>query len=152
VLYCDIEKSAGEWFVFGMSMWELGLIVLVALILLGPRQLADVARVAGKMYGEIMRLAREARDSIDLDTMTSTTTHHETPGSQPQATGSENEDMHLGIEPSGKSGPDFYAELLEKSKEEDEGEQTGVRDAPAGHTSDSVNDGTAEAGHREKQT
>ena len=33
-------------------MWEVVLILVIALIFLGPRQLAETAKVAGKMYRE----------------------------------------------------------------------------------------------------
>ena len=66
---------------FGISMWELGLIILVALILLGPRQLTETARVLGRLYREVTKLTSELRSSIDLDSITSTpsSTHHVEP-------------------------------------------------------------------------
>ena len=107
-------------------MWELGLIILVALILLGPRQLTETARVLGRLYREVTKLTSELRSSIDLDSITSTpsSTHHVEPDparTEPQR--ETKDDMDLVAAPPGeRSGPDFYAELLESSKEDDEAE------------------------------
>lgn len=59
---------------FGISMWELVLIVLVALILLGPRQLTETARVVGKLYRELLRLTSEVKETINLDTLSEMST------------------------------------------------------------------------------
>ena len=48
-------------------MWEIVLILVVALIFLGPRQLTETARVLGKLYREIQKMAFDVRNSIDFD-------------------------------------------------------------------------------------
>jgi Sec-independent protein translocase protein TatA len=107
--------------VFGISMWEIVLILVVALIVLGPKQLVETARAAGKVYREILKMAGDIRGSIDLDSLSS----HEpriTPAYRPPTPPSPSgQDT---IPPAGaKSGPDFYADLLESSKEEPQEEK-----------------------------
>lgn len=110
---------------FGISMWELGLIVLVALIFLGPRQLTETARVLGRLYREVIKLTSELRNSIDLDSITSTASsapplvEPEPPKDREFADDSDDHADMLSP-PGEKSGPDFYAELLESSKENDD--------------------------------
>jgi sec-independent protein translocase protein TatB len=102
-------------------MWEIVLILVVALILLGPRQLTETARVLGKVYREIQKMAFDVRNSIDFDL--------EPPpsDSKPEKeTDSKVVDDKALLPPLGeKTGPDFYAELLESSKEEEKKSETG---------------------------
>lgn len=104
---------------FGISMWEMGLIILVGLIFLGPRQLTETARVVGKLFREIQRMAVDVKDSIDLDAPPSKSRNYEpaktAPDTAPAPTINK-ESLKLTGE---KSGPDFYAELLENSIEDD---------------------------------
>jgi len=107
--------------VFGISMWEIGLILIVALIFLGPRQLAETARVVGRWYRELNKMSWDIRNSIDLDSITSSApspSRHDTLSESSGPTSPETED--LAAPPAQKTGPDFYGELLESSKEEDE--------------------------------
>lgn len=105
---------------FGISMWEIVLILVVALILLGPEQLTETARVLGKMYREIQKMAFDVRNSIDF----------ESPEPPPSDSKPEKEtekvvdDKALLPPPGEKTGPDFYAELLESSKEEENKSET----------------------------
>ncbi|MBI5569895.1 MAG: twin-arginine translocase TatA/TatE family subunit [Desulfomonile tiedjei] len=104
---------------FGISMWEVVLIVVVALIVLGPQQLMETAKVVGKVYRELMRLVSDVRNTVDFDSLTSPhqpshAPHHQS--SEPTSTAT---DQETPKEPQAQqSGPDFYADLLEKSKEE----------------------------------
>ena len=105
-------------------MWEIVLILVVALILLGPKQLTETARVLGKLYREIQKMAFDIRNSIDFDS--------ELPSSPPNDFKPEKEkdgkvvdDKALLPPPGEKTGPDFYAELLESSKEEEKKSDTG---------------------------
>lgn len=105
---------------FGISMWELGVIMVVALILLGPRQLVETARVLGRWYREIQRMTSEIRGAIDLDSVASPPRepHYDSLPKVPAApVPPKNQDL---VPPPGeKIGPDFYAELLESSREEE---------------------------------
>ncbi|MBM4329229.1 MAG: twin-arginine translocase TatA/TatE family subunit [Deltaproteobacteria bacterium] len=101
-------------------MWEIVLILVVALIVLGPRQLAETARALGKFYREIQRFTSEVRETINTEI---STIDHKPPVSHPAESDSpkpEYADQELAPMPGEKSGPDFYADLLESSKESDE--------------------------------
>jgi len=112
--------------VFGISMWEVVLILVVALIVLGPKQLTETARVLGRLYREIQRMASDVRSSIDLDSLTSTNHYPEPTAHKPEPAPAPKEVQSGFPSPGEKSGPDFYADLLESSKEEDEQEQSTV--------------------------
>lgn len=105
---------------FGISMTEIGVVLVVALIILGPRQLVDVAKLLGKLYREVQKLSWDIRNAVDLDTPTVSQPQYP-PASTPRGVdAAEGADNDL-IPPSDeKSGPDFYAELLESSAENDE--------------------------------
>jgi len=102
-------------------MWEIGLIFIVALIFLGPRQLAETARVVGRWYRELQKASWEIRSSIDLDSMTSSPpspSRVDTSSKSSVSSLAEGEDLAApSVE---RPGPDFYGELLESSKERDE--------------------------------
>jgi sec-independent protein translocase protein TatB len=101
-------------------MWEVVLILVIALIFLGPQQLAETARVVGKMYRELQKMMWDIRNSVDLDSLTSLDSHHYEP---PQKNHEEAQPVagqgDLVPPPGEKTGPDFYAELLEKAAEEE---------------------------------
>lgn len=109
---------------FGISMWELALILVVALIVLGPRQLTETAKVVGKLYRELQRMTSDLRSNIDLDLSSSSSSYNPPPPQyQPP--------MPDSLEPGGKkTGPDFYADLLEKSEEEEKKEQAESQNPP----------------------
>jgi Sec-independent protein translocase protein TatA len=105
-------------------MWEIVLILVVALIFLGPRQLTETARVLGKIYREIQKMAFDVRNSIDFDLdMPSSSTDTHKP--EKELDHKPTEDKALLPQSGEKTGPDFYAELLESSKEEEKSSQTG---------------------------
>jgi Sec-independent protein translocase protein TatA len=106
--------------VFGISMWEVVLILVIALIFLGPQQLAETARVAGKMYRELQKMMWDIRNSVDLDSLTSMDSHHNEPPLKNHETAQRIADHgDLVPPPEEKTGPDFYAELMEKAAEEE---------------------------------
>lgn len=49
---------------FGIGLPELGVIALVAMIVLGPDRLPDVARQAGQMLRQVRKMAQNARDDL----------------------------------------------------------------------------------------
>ncbi len=103
---------------FGISMWELVLIVLVALILLGPRQLTETARVVGRLYRELLKLTSEVKETINLDALTEMPPPKYEPPPPKTDLPRRPAEVHGIITPPGeKTGPDFYAELLEQSAE-----------------------------------
>lgn len=101
-------------------MWEVVAILVVALIFLGPQQLAETARVVGKMYRELQKMMWDIRNSVDLDSLTSSNSHqYEPPRKNHEAAQRMVAQTDLVPPPGEKTGPDFYAELLEKATEED---------------------------------
>ena len=111
-------------------MWEIVVILVVGLIILGPRQLAEVARTAGKLYREIQKMTWDLKNSIDLDEITSPSKKSDSVSYTDSATEAtettetkettEPEHQELDFMPGEKSGPDFYADLIEESRKEEE--------------------------------
>ncbi len=52
---------------FGIGMQELLLILVIALIVLGPKKLPDVAKALGKALNEFKRATSDIKESLDLD-------------------------------------------------------------------------------------
>jgi Tat protein translocase TatB subunit len=52
---------------FGIGMQELILILVVALIVIGPKRLPDLARALGKAMGEFRRATDDIRESLDVE-------------------------------------------------------------------------------------
>jgi Tat protein translocase TatB subunit len=53
--------------VFGIGMQELLIILAVALIVLGPKKLPELARSLGRLFAEFQRTAQDLRSSVDFD-------------------------------------------------------------------------------------
>jgi Tat protein translocase TatB subunit len=51
----------------GIGMQELILILVVALIVIGPKRLPDLARALGKAMGEFRRATDDIRESLDVE-------------------------------------------------------------------------------------
>ena len=52
---------------FDIGFWELVVIGVVALIVIGPERLPDVARTVGKYVGRMRRFVSKVRDDIDRE-------------------------------------------------------------------------------------
>ena len=52
---------------FGIGMPEMLLILVIALIVVGPKKLPDLAKSLGRAFGEFKRATSELKESIDLD-------------------------------------------------------------------------------------
>ncbi len=52
---------------FGIGMTEMVLIAALALIILGPKKLPDLARSLGKGFAEFKRATNDLKDTIDLE-------------------------------------------------------------------------------------
>ena len=52
---------------FGIGMPEMLLILAVALIVIGPKKLPDLAKSLGKALGEFKKATNELKDSIQID-------------------------------------------------------------------------------------
>ena len=52
---------------FGIGMPELILILAIALIVLGPKKLPDLARSLGRAIGEFKKATRDFKESMQID-------------------------------------------------------------------------------------
>jgi len=52
---------------FGIGTWELLIILVVALIILGPRKLPELAKTLGKGLAEFRRASQEIKSTLDLE-------------------------------------------------------------------------------------
>ncbi|MEW6670838.1 MAG: twin-arginine translocase TatA/TatE family subunit [Thermodesulfobacteriota bacterium] len=52
---------------FGIGMPEMLLILAIALIVIGPKKLPDLAKSLGRAFGEFKRATSELKQSIDVD-------------------------------------------------------------------------------------
>lgn len=53
---------------FGLGMPEILLILAIALIVIGPQKLPDLAKTLGRAMGEFKKTAQEFKRSIDVET------------------------------------------------------------------------------------
>ena len=53
---------------FGLGMPEILLILAIALIVIGPKKLPELAKTLGRAMGEFKRSAQDLKRSIDLET------------------------------------------------------------------------------------
>jgi len=53
---------------FGLGMPEILLILAIALIVIGPQKLPDLAKTLGRAMGEFKKSAQEFKRSIDVET------------------------------------------------------------------------------------
>ncbi len=52
---------------FGMGMPEILLILAIALIVIGPKKLPDLAKSMGKAFGEFKRATQDFKQAMDID-------------------------------------------------------------------------------------
>jgi sec-independent protein translocase protein TatB len=52
---------------FDIGIWELALIALLALIVLGPKRLPEVTRMAGKWLGAVRRFVASVKEDFDQE-------------------------------------------------------------------------------------
>jgi len=53
---------------FGIGMPEMFLILAIALIVIGPKKLPDLAKSLGRAFAEFKRATSELKDSFEIDT------------------------------------------------------------------------------------
>jgi sec-independent protein translocase protein TatB len=64
-----INYSERHPHMFGIGTPELILILVVALIVIGPKKLPDIAKALGRALGEFRRATDEIKENIDLASM-----------------------------------------------------------------------------------
>ncbi len=52
---------------FGIGFQEILLILVIALIFIGPKRLPEIAKALGRAYREFIRATSELRDIIDIE-------------------------------------------------------------------------------------
>ena len=52
---------------FGLGMTELMVIMAIALVILGPSKLPDLAKALGRAMAEFKKATQEIKDSLDID-------------------------------------------------------------------------------------
>ena len=57
---------------FGFGIWELMIIMAIALVVIGPNKLPDLAKALGKGLAEFKKASQEIKDSFNLDEEIST--------------------------------------------------------------------------------
>jgi Tat protein translocase TatB subunit len=62
--------GAREAVVFGIGMQEIVLICAIALVVVGPKKLPELARALGKGYGEFRRAFDEMKRNVETDFQT----------------------------------------------------------------------------------
>jgi TatA/E family protein of Tat protein translocase len=55
---------------FGLGFQEIIIILIVALIIIGPRKLPDLAKSLGKAFREFKNATEDIKQNFDLDTIT----------------------------------------------------------------------------------
>lgn len=60
---------------FGLGMQELLVILVIALIVVGPKRLPEIARALGRAFGEFRRTTEGFRESLDVDFREEETSH-----------------------------------------------------------------------------
>jgi sec-independent protein translocase protein TatA len=85
---------------------ELIVILVLALILFGPKKLPELARALGKAAGEYHRAAREFEEGVN----------RELGSLAEEARELKNIAENLGIDPEGKSRKELLKEISEKTK------------------------------------
>ena len=52
---------------FGLGLQELLVILVIALLVVGPKRLPEIARTLGRSFAEFRRTSEEIRASLDVD-------------------------------------------------------------------------------------
>lgn len=111
---------------FGIGMTEMILIAALALIILGPKKLPDLARSLGKGFAEFKRATNELKSTIDLEIKAEDERYNKEVSARKEQKIPENSDealSRLEVEGDSKSAKDSSAEKTD-SVAEDTSEKT----------------------------
>jgi TatA/E family protein of Tat protein translocase len=70
---------------FGIGAWEMVLILVVALLVFGPKRLPELARTLGRGLAELRRASNDLRTSFDLEAADPRRMSAPDPATQPPA-------------------------------------------------------------------
>ncbi len=68
---------------FGIGMQELLIVLVIALIILGPKKLPEMARTLGRAFAELQRATQDLRSSVNFDDATDDPDPYEEPEEEP---------------------------------------------------------------------
>jgi TatA/E family protein of Tat protein translocase len=57
----------GEFFMFGISTQELLIVLVIALVIIGPKKLPELARTLGKGFSELRKAMDGVKKNVNLD-------------------------------------------------------------------------------------
>jgi Tat protein translocase TatB subunit len=101
---------------FGMSMTELMIIAVIALILIGPDELPKAARTIGKTLRDIQKAGDELRDTFEREVMTEVKKPTEPPPgavAKPRTLGNTVRELQRDLQ---KAGENFQKEVMGEEK------------------------------------
>ena len=105
---------------FGIGMTEMILIAALALIVLGPKKLPDLARSLGKGFAEFKRATNELKSTIDLEIKAEDERHNKEVMARNKQKIPDNADEALSpLEPEKKNIPEDSAIVAEPELAED---------------------------------
>ena len=127
---------------FGLGMPEILLILAIALIIIGPKKLPDLAKTLGRAMGEFKRSAQDFKKSIDIDTTVTDIKDVEPPGGESKlkdAVAAANKEAS-DPEPFTRDTPPYAAGHTTASKSESDTDETASGDATGPSPSPEKND------------
>lgn len=100
---------------FGLGMSEVLIILAIALMVIGPKKLPDLAKTLGRAMGEFKKATQDFKRSIDME---ETVKHFEAPSNIIKESLREASTVLDPIEPSDKKESDASVEKKPRDKEE----------------------------------
>lgn len=94
---------------FGMGMPEILLILAIALIVIGPKKLPDIAKALGRAMGEFKRATNDLKSTINIDEPIEMTHDSDSKSGKPE--------VYSRAELENMSGPD-EASVKEENKDD----------------------------------